>query len=108
MGFDRLEGPCDTDWRGLMATFFFETITASQALGFVAPTDTLVFSNATSSAAKTSVVFNPATATSAATITITDLVTGRSVVFGAVIAGEGDLATTGAVVFPDGSNLFIG
>ena len=91
-----------------MATYFFETITAAQALGYTAATDTLVFGNPTSSGAKTTVTFNAATATSAATETVTDLVTGRSVVFGVGFAGEGDNALTGTIVFPDGSNLYVG
>ena len=92
-----------------MATYFFETITAAQALGFTAASDTLVFGNPTSSGAKTSVTFNAATATQGATETVTDLVTGRSVVFGTGFAGEGDTATlTGTVVFQDGSNLYVG
>ena len=90
-----------------MATYFFETITAAQALAFTASSDTLVFGNTTSSGVKTSVVFNAATATSAATETVTDLVTGRSVVFGSLAAGEGH-GTNGTLVFPDGTTLKIG
>ncbi|MGZ3402080.1 MAG: calcium-binding protein, partial [Phenylobacterium sp.] len=91
-----------------MATFFFETITAAQALGFTAATDTLVFSNPTSSGSKMTVLYNAATATSAATITLIDNADGHAVTFGSGLAGEGDPATTGAIVFPDGSNLFVG
>src|SRR4051812_25939707 len=92
-----------------MATYFFETITAAQALGFNATTnDILVFSNPAASGAKTTVLFNAATATSAATITVIDNTTGRSVVFGATLAGEGNPVAGNAVVFPDGSNLFVG
>src|ERR1700704_6651190 len=90
-----------------MATYFFETITATQALSYTAATDTLVFSNPTSSGAKMTVLYNAATATSAATITLIDNTTGRAVVFGSSLAGEGD-TTNGAVVFPDASNLYIG
>ncbi|MGZ6016805.1 MAG: calcium-binding protein, partial [Phenylobacterium sp.] len=101
-----------------MPTYFFETITAAQALSYNAAADTLVFSNPTSSGSKTSVIYNPATATSAATVTITDLVTGRAVTFdtnigptglpgGTGIQQEGEL-TNGSIVFPDGSNLVIG
>src|SRR4051794_7890396 len=91
-----------------MATYFFETITAAQALGYTAATDTLVFSNPTSSGSKMTVLYNAATATSAASITLIDNTTGRAVTFGGGIAGEGDAGTTGAIVFPDGSNLFVG
>jgi Ca2+-binding RTX toxin-like protein len=100
-----------------MPTYFFETITAAQALTYSAASDTLVFSNPTSSASKTSVIYNAATPTSAATITVTDLVTGRAVTFdttaGAVGAGTGGIQqegelTNGAIVFPDGSNLVVG
>src|SRR5262245_11659152 len=113
MGFACLGGPCDTDWRGLMANYFSASSTAARALGFGAPTqDTLVFSNATSSAAKMTVLYNAATATSAATITLIDNTTGRAVVFGTSLQGEGNAtipdpngtATSGgAIVFPDGS-----
>src|SRR4051812_34536562 len=85
--------PCQADRRGRMATYFFETITAAQALGYVAATDTLVFSNPTSSGAKMTVLYNAATATSAATVTLIDNTTGRAVVFGTGINGEGEGAT---------------
>ena len=86
-----------------MATYFFETITAAQALGYTAATDTLVFSNATSSAAKSTVLFNAATATQAATVSLIDNVTGKSVVFGLGVLGEGGFGN-GAVVFPNASH----
>src|SRR6476659_1993923 len=82
MGVRRAEGPCDTDWRDLMATYFFETITPAQALSFTALTDTLVFSNPTSSGNKVSVLYTPGGPVTVPSETVTDLVTGRSVVFG--------------------------
>src|SRR4051794_14056697 len=101
-----------------MPTYFFETITPAQALTYNAANDTLVFSNPTSSGSKTSVVYNPGTGTSAPTVTITDLVTGRAVTFdtnvnaaGGITAntgiyGEGEGAN-GSIVFPDGSSLIV-
>jgi Ca2+-binding RTX toxin-like protein len=95
-----------------MAAYFFETITAGQALAFTAATDALVFSNRTSSGAQMSVVYNPAVAGADPTVTITDLVTRRIVVFGATAGGAGILGEGGPpgqqVSFPDGSNVFIG
>src|ERR1700738_1750069 len=89
-----------------MATYLFETISASDALlNFNATTDVLIFTNATSSGSKMSVAYNAATATSAATITITDLVDGKSVTFGPNAAGLGETANN--VVFPDGSVLVV-
>src|SRR6185312_15195348 len=90
-----------------MATFFFETITAAQALAFNATTDTLVFTNATSSGTKMSVTYNAATATSTATETVIDLVTGRSVVFGSNALQLGEAGHT-TPVFGDASTLIIG
>src|SRR5258708_31860259 len=92
-----------------MATLFFETITATQALGFNGATggDVLVFTNPTSSGSKTSVIYNAATATSTATVTITDLITGRAVVFGTGVYGEGE-GTNTVPVFADASTLVVG
>jgi Ca2+-binding RTX toxin-like protein len=89
-----------------MATYFFETITAAQALGFnaFAATDTLVFTNPTSSGHLTTVLYNAATATSAATVTVIDNADGRSVTFNNNIQGLGGATS----VFPDGSTMFIG
>ena len=81
-----------------MSTYFFETITAAQALGYTATTDALIFSNSTSSGNKTSVVFTAATFTVPASITVTDLVTGRAVVFGGGFASEGDPGACAAVM----------
>src|SRR6478609_8984060 len=89
-----------------MATYFFETITAAQALGFTTA-DTLVFTNPLASGSRSTVLYNAATATSAATISLIDNTTGKTVVFGVGVAGEGT-AATGLVVFPDGSDLFVG
>src|SRR5215218_8420867 len=90
-----------------MATYNFETISAADALTFTT-SDVLIFNNPASSGNKTSVIFTAQTFTTPASVTVTDLVTGRTVVFGPGIAGEGDGATTGQIVFLDGSNLFIG
>lgn len=91
-----------------MATFYFENITASQAMSFTA-NDVLLFANSFSSAARTSVIFKPASPLSPETITITDLTTDRSVVFGGGIASHGDINSPGgAIVFQDGSHLFVG
>ena len=84
-----------------MAAYAFESITAGQALSFSASNDTLSFGNAGSTGARTSVVYSPASTTSAATVNITDLTTGRTVVFGATVAG-------GQGLFADGSNLIVG
>src|SRR4051812_38326603 len=90
-----------------MSTYFFETITAAQALAYQAlGNDTLVFTNPTSSGAKMTVLFNPATATAPPTVTLIDNVTGRSVTFGSGILGEGSAGNP--IVFPDGSNLLVG
>ena len=47
-----------------MATYFFETITDAQAAAYNAAADTLVFGTTGETAWKTTVRFNPATATS--------------------------------------------
>src|SRR5438445_6031697 len=91
-----------------MATYFFETITAAQALGFSSTADTLVFSNSTSAGSKMSVLYNAATATSAPTVTITDLITGHAVVFGTNVYGEGEGGSFTSPVFPDASTLIVG
>src|SRR4051794_16585004 len=92
-----------------MTTYFFESITAAQALAFTTA-DTLVFSNTTSSGSKMSVIYTPIPATplnvASETITLTDLADGRSVVFGTGIYGAGE--TGRVVIFPDGSNLVVG
>ena len=87
-----------------MATYFFETITATQALNYAAATDQLVFTNATSTANKVSAVYTPSALSA---VTITDLVTGRAVAFGTGIYNEGS-TTNGVIVFPDSSNLYVG
>src|SRR5436190_15461771 len=84
-----------------MATFFFETITDAQAAAYNATTDTLVFGQTGERANITTVRFNPATATSAATITLISGLTGKTVTFAGTLAGE-------LPIFPDGSQLFIG
>jgi Ca2+-binding RTX toxin-like protein len=64
-----------------VSTFFFETITAGQALAFNGQTDTLLFSNPATTGASLRVTYNPATATSQTSLTMMD-VTGHLVVFG--------------------------
>ena len=89
-----------------MATYFFETITAAQALAF-SSTDSLVFTNSTSSGAKMTVLYTAPTALVSETITVIDNADGHSVVFGpgAQMLGE---AGHGSAIFPDGSVLIIG
>src|SRR4249920_879091 len=90
-----------------MSTFFFETITDAQAAGFNAggTTDTLVFGQTGERANITTVRFNAATATSAATITLISGLTGKAVTFAATLSSE----TVGKQpIFPDGSVLYIG
>ena len=70
-----------------MATYFFETITAAQALTYNQATDTLVFGTAGETAVRTSVAFVPASATAADSVIITSGTTGRSVTFGAGMYG---------------------
>jgi len=59
-----------------MSTYFFETITDAQASTFNAATDTLVFGQTGERANITTVRYNPATATSAATITLISVALG--------------------------------
>jgi Ca2+-binding RTX toxin-like protein len=82
-----------------MSTYFFETITSAQALAFNGQTDSLVFSNATSTGATMRVTFNPATALAPATLTVLDLSDNHLVVFGA------GLENLRFPVFPNGSAL---
>src|SRR5471032_1248695 len=92
-----------------MTTYFFESITAAQALAFTSA-DTLVFSNPTSSGAKMTVLYTviPATPLTVAseTVTLTDPTDGHTVVFGPGIQGAGEAGHV--VIFPDGSNLIVG
>ena len=92
-----------------MANYLFETITAAQALAFSGATDQLVFSNATSHGNAMAVVYTAGTATVPETVTVLDLVDGKSAVFGTGIYGEGasNGSNTGLMVFPDGSTLFV-
>src|SRR5262245_50553068 len=85
-----------------MATFFFESITDAQAATYSSATDTLVFLGGGESAKTTTIRFNAATATSGPTISVISGVTGRTVVFGAGLAGEA------GTVFPDSSTLYVG
>ncbi len=82
-----------------MATYLFETITEAQALAYNAGADQLVFGGVGERAATTSVIFTPATATSAATVTLISGLTGRAVTFSNSIA----TGTAAEVVFPDSS-----
>src|SRR5436190_16538900 len=83
-----------------MATYFFETITALHASTYDTTADTLVFGQTGERANTTTVLYNAATATSAATITLISGLTGKAVTFGN-IAGE-------TPIFPDASFLFVG
>src|SRR5690349_16188717 len=88
-----------------MSTYFFETITDAQASAFNAASDTLVFSTTGERANITTVRYNAATATSAATITLISGLTGKAVTFAATLAND----TFGnQPIFPDGSVLFVG
>src|SRR5262245_37057591 len=88
-----------------MSTFFFETITDAQASAYNAATDNLVFGTTGERANITTVRYNPATATSAATITVISGLTGKTVTFASTLAND----TNGfQPIFPDGSQLFIG
>ena len=84
-----------------MSTYFFESITAAQALAFNGQTDTLVFSTPAATGANTRVTFNPATATSQASLTMLDVTTGHVVVFGV------GLEHLHFPVYPNGSALGI-
>src|SRR5258706_5831226 len=90
-----------------MATFIFENITATQALNFNSASDILVFSNPTSSGSKMTVLYNAATATSAATVTVLDNADGKSAIFGAGVMGLGTVGGT-TPLFPDSSIVAIG
>src|SRR5262249_24429304 len=89
-----------------MATYTFETITAAQALTFDSTGDTLLFTNATSSGSKMTVLYNVATATQPATITLIDNAYGKSVTFGTGVAGLGEAGHT-SPVFLDTSTLIV-
>lgn len=95
-----------------MATYTFESITATQALAFSAAADSLAFANPASSGNEISVAYNSSGAPSGPTVTLTDLTNGRSVVFGTTAGGTGILGEAGQgssqIPFADGSNLFIG
>src|ERR1700754_4943672 len=84
-----------------MPTYFFETITDAQAATYDATTDNLVFTTTGERGNITTVRYNAATATSAATITLISGLTGKAVTFASTLNGE-------APIFPDGSQLFIG
>src|SRR5258708_1469684 len=92
-----------------MTTYFFESITAAQALAFNSASDVLIFGNATSTGNKMSVsyVVTPATPLTVATtsITLTDLADGKSVTFGTGIQGLGEGGHN--PIFPDGSVLVV-
>jgi Ca2+-binding RTX toxin-like protein len=85
-----------------MATYFFETITDAQAASFDATADNLVFGQTGERANTTTVVYNAATATAGASITLISGLTGKTVTFDAAdFAGE-------TPIFPDSSVLFVG
>ena len=91
-----------------MATYFFETITDAQAASYDADSDTLVFQTPGERATITTVRFNPETATSPPTISLISGLTGRTVTFGDGMIGEGLGASDPGIIFPDGSQLFVG
>ncbi|MDF2901254.1 MAG: calcium-binding protein, partial [Phenylobacterium sp.] len=82
-----------------MATYFFETITAEQALG-ITPTTQLIFTTAGATASAVTTTINAATATSPQTVSMT--FGGRTVVF-----GEGILNNQ-VITFSDASKLYVG
>src|SRR5437660_1541453 len=94
-----------------MTTFFFESITAAQALAFNSTTDVLIFVNGTSAGDKMSVTYTvtPATPLTVAStaITLTDLSDGKAVTFGTGVQGLGEAGHTNPI-FPDGSTLVVG
>src|SRR5690242_18769215 len=93
-----------------MATYVFDTMTDAQGATYSAATDTIVFTNPSSTANKMSVAFvttvvpGSATTTGSTTVTatITDAVTGHTVAFGTGVLGESDF------LFADASKLFVG
>ena len=79
-----------------MATYFFETITAAQALIFNGAADALVFTAANQVAADQRLIFN-----ANGTISVLSLA-GHSVTFGSALAG------TAQIIFPDSSQMLVG
>ena len=82
-----------------MANYFFETITAPQALA-ITTADQLIFTTAGATAAAATVTINAATATAPQSVSIS--FNGRTVVFGDGILNNQN------VVFPDSSELYVG
>jgi Ca2+-binding RTX toxin-like protein len=80
-----------------VATYFFETITAAQALAFNGAADTLVFTSALQSAADERLIFN-----AGGTITVLSNLEGHSVTFGPGLAGAAQ------IIFPDSSQMLVG
>jgi Ca2+-binding RTX toxin-like protein len=76
-------------------TYLFETMTGAQAAGYVAASDTIVFTNPAASASNTTVTYG------SGTITITEGPTGVSLTFGTGMLGESDF------IFPNSSHLTI-
>ena len=83
-----------------MANYIFETITDAQALAWTAA-DTLIFTTPGESGRLTTIRFNPATATSDATVTVVSGITGRTVTFSTAFFDE-------TPIFPDGSVVVVG
>lgn len=83
-----------------MATYTFETITAAEAAGFDAQSDSLRFATVGAVASACQVIYVPATETSAEQVVVT--IGDRSVTFGVGIYGAGDIR------FSDGGGLFVG
>jgi Ca2+-binding RTX toxin-like protein len=85
-------------------TFVFETMTSDDAASYNAGSDHIIFSNPDAHATAIQVVFTPSATTpgTVSSAVITDLTTGHSVTFGALIMGEDDF------VFSDSSKLVVG
>jgi Ca2+-binding RTX toxin-like protein len=82
----------------------FETMTSADAASYNAAGDQIVFSNPAAHATAIQVAFTPSATTpgTVSGVVITDLTTGHSLTFGALIMGENDFA------FPDASKLVVG
>ncbi|HXA39241.1 MAG TPA: calcium-binding protein [Phenylobacterium sp.] len=80
-----------------MSTYFFETITFAQSLAFNSQTDSLVFTNPTTTGASLRVTFNAATPTSQASLTFLDVSDNHL-----VVSGLG-LENLHSPILPDGS-----
>ncbi|MBS0362192.1 MAG: hypothetical protein JSR98_12495, partial [Proteobacteria bacterium] len=80
-----------------MSTYFFETITAAQALAFNGQVDALVFTNASQTGASERLIFN-----ADGTIRVLSNVDGVQATFGSGLAGAAQ------IIYPDGSRMLVG